>query len=110
MSPEKGDEMVKWYIDGLKEALADPRDEFYMKACQALGGNGTGTGDGDGHLLPVGFCAWEVIDRERSRAAQTADKEAERSAQLDKQQQQQEEQQEEEIEGKPPNTNAMANK
>jgi hypothetical protein len=83
MSPEERDEMVQWYIDGLEEALADPGDGFYLKACQLHGGDGTGTGDGDGHLLPVGFCGWEVIDRERSRAAQTADKKAEDSAQSD---------------------------
>lgn len=101
--------MVQWYIDGLEEALADPGDEFYLKACQRCGGDGTDTSDGDGHLLPVGFCGWEVIDRERSRAAQTADKKAEDSAQSDKQQQQQQQEEEqEEIEGKPPNTNVMA--
>ncbi|KAK2603270.1 hypothetical protein N8I77_009741 [Diaporthe amygdali] len=110
MSPEERDEIVQWYIDGLKEALADPGDEFYLKACQLRGGDGTGTGDGDGHLLPVGFCGWEVIDRERSRAAQTADKKAEDSAQSDKQQQQQQEEMQEEIEEKPPNTNEAAKK
>lgn len=100
MSPEERDEMVQWYIDGLEEALADPGDEFYLKACQRHGGDGTGIADGDGHLLPVGFCGWEVIDRERSRGAQTADK----------QQQQQQEGQQEGIEGKSPNTNATAKK
>lgn len=100
MSLEERDEMVQWYIDGLEEALADPGDEFYLKACQRHGRDGTGTADGDGHLLPVGFCGWEVIDRERNRAAQTADK----------QQQQQQEGQQEGIEGKPLNTNATAKK
>ncbi|KAJ0115099.1 hypothetical protein J7T55_001508 [Diaporthe amygdali] len=106
MSPEERDEMVQWYIDGLEEALADPGDEFYLKVCQSH----DGTGNGDTHLLPVGFCGWEVIDRERSHAAQTADKKAEDSAQSDKQQQQQQEEQQEEIEGKPPNKNATAKK
>ena len=113
MSPEERDEMVQWYIDGLEEALADPGDEFYLKACQLHGGDGTGTGtgDGDGDLLPVGFCGWEVIDREHSCAVQTADKKAENSAESDKQQQQQQqEEQQEEIKGKPPSTNATANK
>lgn len=111
MSPEERDEMVQWYIDGLEEALADPGDEVYLKACQRHGGDGTGPGTGDGHLLPVGFCGSEVIDRERSRAAQTADNRAEdSSAQSDKRQQKQQEEQEEDIEGKPPNTNAITKK
>lgn len=101
MSPQERDEMVQWYTDGLEEALAEPGDEFYLKACQRHSGDGTGTG---GHLLIVGFCGWEVIDRERSRAAQTADKKAEDSVQSDEQQQQ------EQIEGKPPNTSASAKK
>lgn len=109
MSPEQRDEMVQWFIDGLEEALAGPGDEFYLKACQSHGGDGTGTGtcDGDGHLLPVGFCAWEVVDRGRSRAAQTADKKVGDSIPPDKQQQQQQRQ---ETEGSPPSTNATAKK
>lgn len=111
MSPEERDEMVQWYIDGLEEALADPGDEFYLKACQRYGGDGTS--DGDGHLLPVGFCGWEVIHREHSRAAQTTDRKAEYSAQSDIQQQQQQqerEEEQEEIAGQSPNTNAAAKK
>lgn len=110
MSPEERNEMVQWYIDGLEEALADPRDEFYLKACQRHDGDGTGIGDsdGDGHLLLVGFCGWEVIDRERESAAQPADKKAGDSAPSDKQRQQQEEEQQEGTEGRPPDTNATA--
>lgn len=108
MSPEERDEMVQWWVDGLEEALADPGDELYLKACQRLGGDRTGTGDDDQHLLPVGFCGWEVIDRGRSRAAQTADKGAQDSAQSDKQQRRQQGEQQKDVEGKPPNTNATA--
>lgn len=108
MSREEKDEMVQWYIDGLGEALADRGDEFYLKACQRYGGDGTGIGDE--HLLLVGFCGWEVIHREHSRAAQTTDRKAEDSAQSDMQQQQQREEEQEEIEGKPPNANTTAKK
>lgn len=108
MSPEEREEMAQWYIDGLEEALAEPGGESYLKACQSRGGDGTGTGDGDGHLRPVGFCGWEVIDRERSRAALTADKKAEGSALSDNTQQQ--EQQQEETEGKATNIKVTAKK
>lgn len=109
MSPEEREKMVQWYVDGLEEAMADPGEESYLKACQLHGGDGTGTGDG--HLLPVGFCGWEIIERERSRAAQTADKKAEDSAKSDKLQQlQQQELQQEELKEKPASTVATAKK
>ncbi|KAG6362608.1 hypothetical protein INS49_007700 [Diaporthe citri] len=62
-------------------------------------------------LYHFGFCGWEVIDRERSHAAQTTDKKAEDSSQPDnQQQQQQQEEQQVEIEGKSPNANATTKK
>lgn len=108
MSPEEREEMAQWYIDGMEQPLWEPGDEVYLKVCQHDGGHSAQ------NLMPVGFCAWEVIDQELSRPAQTlaTDKNAEGSAELQKQQQHQEQQEEqqEQNEGKPPNTNDMAKK
>lgn len=116
--------MIWWYITGLKDALIDPKDEFFLKACLQYGGDDTGTSAGDSNesLLPVGFCGWEIINQERSGPAQTEYNKAEDSAQSHTQQQrqeqqrqdqqQQQEQQQEDIKEKPPNvnTNTMAKK
>lgn len=85
ISPEEWDEIVQWYVDGMEDALADPGDECYLKVCQRHGSNA-----GDEDLLPLGFCGWEVIDRDRSRAVQAADNMTEDSARSGEQQQQQE--------------------
>lgn len=59
------EEMVEWQIDGLQEALEDPKDEVFLKACQV-----DGQQDNDTQRdVPVGFCAWEIIDITRLPAA-----------------------------------------
>ncbi|KAH8756114.1 hypothetical protein F5883DRAFT_504267 [Diaporthe sp. PMI_573] len=82
MSPEEREEMAQWYIDGMEQPLWEPGDEVYLKVCQHDGGHSAQ------NLMPVGFCAWEVIDQELK----------------------QQEEQQEQNEGKPPNTNDMAKK
>lgn len=58
-TPVDAEEMAQWYIEGLEEALEDPRNEIFFKACQIKGQ------DEDLQAFPVGFCGWETIDRSR---------------------------------------------
>lgn len=62
MTSAERDVMTQWYIDMLEEALEDPKDELFLKACQ------TNQGDSNGGPSTVGFCGWETIDRARRRA------------------------------------------
>ncbi|POS81450.1 hypothetical protein DHEL01_v200182 [Diaporthe helianthi] len=101
MSPEEREEMMQWYITGLEDALLDPGDEFYLKACLSCDGNSTGTKTGDSNesVLPVGFCGWEVIDKAKDSALQS-------HKQQQQQQQQQQGNQQEGVRSETSTTNA----
>lgn len=55
------EEMVQWQTESLQEALENPKDEFFLKACHFNGQED----DTTQHHVPVGFCAWEIIDTTR---------------------------------------------
>lgn len=58
------EEMMLWHVDGLQEALENPKDEFFLKVCHIDGQ----VDDDMPHQVPVGFCGWEIMDRTRQPA------------------------------------------
>lgn len=66
------EEMVLWHVDGLEEALENPKNELFLKAC-----HNNGQDDDTQHRVPVGFCGWEIIDRTRQPAANSSNTDAE---------------------------------
>lgn len=71
------EEMMHWQIDTLQEALEDPKDEIFLKACQVNGQQDNDTQ----HHVPLGLCAWEIIDRTRRPATTDLDTKTESSDQ-----------------------------
>lgn len=58
MCPVEREEMMQWYNNILEDALENPGDESFLKACQI-----DYEGSYGGPSTVVGFCGWEVLDR-----------------------------------------------